>query len=627
MVYYIKSNNVSSLVSGTLSASATTLNITAGEGSDFPSTFPFLLTIWAGVNPSSDTGMEIVRCTGRTIDALTIVRAQEGTADVEHSSGENVAMLTTAGLFNDATYGVEGNIDTYSYQNSPLIVTGGAISEGTNVGTFKVAALTAALRNTDSVTGDLIYVTLAEQDNQAITVANTNYIIALNYNDGSPTISIGVSNPYSADKRNIPIGRVMKDSSNNVHYISGGYDFQDGIRKLHTRIKLLRNIELGSGNIIAYSGTNNFTMTSGAMYSGVNSYLTSSYDSASNTFIPVYGDGVGGFTEGTVRNTIDYTHYDDGSGTLNTVTNNRYSCHWVYRHVDDGDVYVIYGTNDSLLSAAETAGEPSKPLHLDSFGLLIGKIIAPQAGGSFTTIQMVNDTIFTGTATSDHGQLSGLSDDDHTQYTLTDGTRQFTGAIDVDGNIVVSGNVDGRNVSTDGTKLDTIDENANNKTFISLPAESAYLPATNPASRDEALGSTTYAGWSYLAFDDTTSEHAVWRTPMPDYNGGNIIVTAYTKPATTPSGSVTLQFNILTIGLATSETFNSAVTVDTSVNLSQSMNTTELSTDIMITTATIDPSNVAADDLLIIELSRDVSSDNLVGDGQLIGIKLEYTRL
>jgi len=161
---------------------------------------------------------------------------------------------------------------------------------------------------------------------------------------------------------------------------------------------------------------------------------------------------------------------------------------------------------------------------------------------------------------------------------------------------------------------------------IILLAEAAYLPATNPAGLVEELGATVYGGFSYLTFDDTTSEHAIWRVPMPDYNGGNIIVTAYSKITTTPAGAKTLQYNILTIGLANSEAFDAAVTVDTNVNISHSLNTTELSTDIMIANATIDPANVASDDFMVIELSRDVASDDLVGDGELIGIMLEYTR-
>ena len=161
---------------------------------------------------------------------------------------------------------------------------------------------------------------------------------------------------------------------------------------------------------------------------------------------------------------------------------------------------------------------------------------------------------------------------------------------------------------------------------IYLPAESAYLPNTNSAGLVETAGATTYGGFSYLTFDDTTSEHAIWRVPMPDYDGGNIIVKGFTKVATGPGASKTLQFNILTIGLTNSEEFDSANTVDTTINLSFSLDIGSASSDIMVASATIDPANVASDDLLVIELSRDVASDDLSGDGELVGIMLEYTR-
>jgi hypothetical protein len=37
-----------------------------------------------------------------------------------------------------------------------------------------------------------------------------------------------------------------------------------------------------------------------------------------------------------------------------------------------------------------------------------------------------------GGGVTDHGALSGLADDDHTQYSLVDGTRAFTGAVEID---------------------------------------------------------------------------------------------------------------------------------------------------------------------------------------------------
>ena len=90
---------------------------------------------------------------------------------------------------------------------------------------------------------------------------------------------------------------------------------------------------------------------------------------------------------------------------------------------------------------------------------------------------------------------------------------------------------------------------------------------------------------------------------------------------------MTAQFDILTIGLATSEAFDGSVTVDTTVNLSFTLDTTELQTDITLATATIDPANVTTDDLMVFELERDVGSDDLTGDFELIYILLEYTKV
>ena len=114
--YELKNNARSTVADNPLSAGATTLNVASGEGGNFPSSFPFKITMWDAVthpNPGSDIlGMEIVKCTGRTADALTIVRAQEGTADVEHALGERAAMLITAGYFNDAITGIVTKLDT-----------------------------------------------------------------------------------------------------------------------------------------------------------------------------------------------------------------------------------------------------------------------------------------------------------------------------------------------------------------------------------------------------------------------------------------------------------------------------------------------------------------------------------
>jgi len=262
----------------------------------------------------------------------------------------------------------------------------------------------------------LAYVTLAEQDNQSITATSTTYFISLNYNGGSPTITLSESNPYIADQRNIPIGKVMKNTTGSVHYISGGFNFQDGIFALHRRAGSLREHELESGSVISYIGTNNFAMTSGAAYAGINRVVVSSYNSTTTPFRTVYADGSSGWTDTATSTTIDFEHYDDGDGILGDVGNAKYGVFWVYKHMGDQHVYVRYGTEgDYSLAEAEVVDEPAKPDHLTDFGLLIGKIIVSQSGGSFE-VQMVTDIMFSGTAVGDHNQLSTLQGGTTDQY-------------------------------------------------------------------------------------------------------------------------------------------------------------------------------------------------------------------
>jgi len=69
--------------------------------------------------------------------------------------------------------------------------------------------------------------------------------------------------------------------------------------------------------------------------------------------------------------------------------------------------------------------------------------ITPVAGSDLATKDYVD-----GAVTSDHGGLSGLLDDDHTQYILVDGTRAFSGDIDAGGFSLTNVNlVDGKDVA------------------------------------------------------------------------------------------------------------------------------------------------------------------------------------
>lgn len=101
------SNNATGTLSITLTVGATSAVLNAGEGQNFPSpsggdTFRATLEDAAG-------NIEVVSCTSRSSDTLTIVRGQEGTTPAEFAAGSRLELRLTAGVLNSLNQTVDAN--------------------------------------------------------------------------------------------------------------------------------------------------------------------------------------------------------------------------------------------------------------------------------------------------------------------------------------------------------------------------------------------------------------------------------------------------------------------------------------------------------------------------------------
>jgi hypothetical protein len=110
---------------------------------------------------------------------------------------------------------------------------------------------------------------------------------------------------------------------------------------------------------------------------------------------------------------------------LKNLTANRYANLWVYACPCNGGYAVLYPQNQYSNSAsAEAESVPTTiPLTLRENGILIGRITIQQGTAAPVGVSSAFDTQFTPVLATDHGNLAGLADDDHTQYALADGTR------------------------------------------------------------------------------------------------------------------------------------------------------------------------------------------------------------
>lgn len=90
-------NNAASSLSSGITAAATTINITAGDGAKFPSTAggnTFKCTLFKR-SGNAEVNHEIVKVTNRATDAFTVVRAQDGTTARDFLAGDPIELRFT----------------------------------------------------------------------------------------------------------------------------------------------------------------------------------------------------------------------------------------------------------------------------------------------------------------------------------------------------------------------------------------------------------------------------------------------------------------------------------------------------------------------------------------------------
>ena len=92
-------NNAFSTLAAGITNSDTSLTLSPGTGSRFPILQPgdyFYVTL---INPANQT--EILKCTDRSGDILTVQRGQESTVSREFNVGDRIEMRITAQTFLD----------------------------------------------------------------------------------------------------------------------------------------------------------------------------------------------------------------------------------------------------------------------------------------------------------------------------------------------------------------------------------------------------------------------------------------------------------------------------------------------------------------------------------------------
>jgi hypothetical protein len=243
------------------------------------------------------------------------------------------------------------------------------------------------------------------------------------------------------------LGRVYR-SGTTLNIINTGIDISNLAVRIHDREIQVDGFAHVSGAAVSSPTGLKIATTLGKFYLGMSVVNTPAKNTnVSDTFTYWYRDGAGGWTTTTGNTDITPGLYDDGDGTLGTVSNNKYSIHLVYI-MYDGSLHVQYGQSGIYTSSeAEAAAIPSPPSILSSFATLAAKIITVYNGTTPYLIQSSWDVTFTGGAPTNHAGLTNLeySVSGHTGFSPD--THSHTSFPTLN----IGGSTDYSSFATDGT--------------------------------------------------------------------------------------------------------------------------------------------------------------------------------
>lgn len=122
------------------------------------------------------------------------------------------------------------------------------------------------------------------------------------------------------------------------------------------------------------------------------------------------------------------------------------------------------------------------------------------------TNHIANATLHFTEASIDHGSIAGLADDDHTQYSLADGSRAFSGNIEMQNGIYVSsGNISSGIASTSAFGLGHIRSAASGAASVSINGDELVLEGSGNSGLTVLSGAASNGG---IFFGDSGSSSA-----------------------------------------------------------------------------------------------------------------------
>jgi len=375
------------------------------------------------------TAQATIATTQATIaTAQAALAASSATVAQEIFDGLAVTTPGTAGCINigiattGATPTWETQCDFNNLFGSSGRATGGEVTSASTT-SINIAAGTGLIKATDSDTAELLSFDWVAVNGVTVETNSTTYV-KVSFNSGDPIVSTTLLEDWDLDT-SWPLAKIVQETGD-IYILNNPWWVTDGttniIERFESEGSIVRDTNLG-GLIPSTDASGQLAVTAGKVWSRLTEFAISGI-SLGDDFYPHYRTTSTVWIESTAS-AFDVLKWNDlTTNTLEDLTNNYYANIWIYAAAT-GNIATVYPQAQYRKSAdAEAEAPPTTlPKHISEQSILIGRAIVKQSITEPVQVQSAFDTTFAASQAADHGNLTGLGDDDHTQYLLTSGTR------------------------------------------------------------------------------------------------------------------------------------------------------------------------------------------------------------
>ena len=358
---------------------------------------------------------------------VSIVYSDSVVGDFTISGGLNITYSPT----------VTTDVSTLIAQASTMgVITGGIISSGGGLTVSVSEGYGYYHINTGGITG-ILHKLNWNDTSLLISTNSTKYV----YFDSTGTLKSDTTIPNTAE--NILLGRVRTNST--------GFEFIEKAPAIaeHWANNATKLFRKGIGPIysngsIVTKDVLSLNVSPGVYYFGANEFIPSG--GTGITFSTYYPDGIGSWIIN-ATNSVDNNYYA-GTSSLIGLSASYFTKHSLYLSGDglEEKYFMVYDNNQYFdILSAQVAQLPSPPNYFSDSIALIAGIIVQQGNPNIVEIRDQRPVIgFRApaiNASADHSSLLNLTNDDHPQYLLTNGTRALTGNLIMGSNSITGVNL------------------------------------------------------------------------------------------------------------------------------------------------------------------------------------------